>query len=275
MSINSVNTNASALVALESLNATNSALTQAQNEVSTGLRVAGATDNGAIWSVAQTERGDVAAFGVVQSSLNRGISTVDVAVNAGQTISDLLNQMKAVALSGSDSTATTAEVSAYSTQFAALASQISKIVSTADFDGANLLKSGGTSVNALASADGTVKVTVAAEKLTLGGIGLSGHTTFATTASATSVLALVNTAIGTVNTAVAKLGVGATALQTELSFVQTQTDALTTGIGNLVDADVAAESATLTALQTKQQLGSQALAIANQAPSHLLSLFQG
>jgi flagellin len=88
------------------------------------------------------------------------------------------------------------------------------------------------------------------------------------------VLAAVNTAITAVNAAVAKLGTGANSLEAQLSFVQNQTDTLTTGVGNLVDANVAQESANLTALQTKQQLGAQALSIANQAPSFLLSLFQ-
>jgi flagellin len=99
--------------------------------------------------------------------------------------------------------------------------------------------------------------------------------TFTTHATASAVLAAVNTAITAVNAAVAKLGTGVNALQSQLSFVQSQSDTLTTGIGNLVDADVAKESANLTALQTKQQLGVQALSIANSSNSVLLSLFQG
>src|ERR1700753_3853616 len=91
----SVNTNNGALIALQSLDATNSQLTTTQNQISTGLKVASATDNGATWAVAQNERSTIGALGSVQDSLNRGISTADVAVSAGQTISDLLNQMKA------------------------------------------------------------------------------------------------------------------------------------------------------------------------------------
>jgi flagellin len=277
MALNSINTNAGAMIALESLNATNSALNTAQNEISTGLKVSTATDNGAIWAVAQNERSTVDALGSVQASLNRGISTADVAVSAGQSISDLLNQMKADALSATDKTATTSDIQNYANDFVALRNQIAKIVDTSDFNGVNMINTNGSNVMALASSSGKIQITVAAVNLGLGGgtVTVSASATFSSASTASTVLAAVNTSISQVNAAVAKLGVGVNALQSELSFVQLQTDTLTTGIGNLVDADVAAESATLTALQTKQQLGVQALSIANSSSSHLLSLFQG
>ena len=280
MSMNSVVTNAGALIALENLNATNSQLQMTQNRISTGLKVGSATDNGAVWAVAQNERSTIGALSSVQDSLNRGISTVDVAVSAGQTISDLLNQMRAKALAAADTSSSSSDVSNYANDFVALRNQISKIVSTSDFNGVNMLKTSGSSVFSLASASGKVKVTVAAENLGLGNSGgalatISAGATFSTQATASAMLAAVNTAISTVNAAVAKLGTGANSLQAQLSFVQSQTDTLTTGVGNLVDADVAKESANLTALQTKQQLGAQALSIANQSPQFLLSLFQG
>ena len=277
---NSINTNYGAIIALQSLNATNSALQTTQNQISTGLKVASATDNGATWAVAQNERSTVSALSSVQDSLNRGISTVDVAVSAGQTISDLLNQMKAKALAAADPTSTTSDISNYANDYTALRNQISKIVSTSDFNGVNMLKTSGSSVFSLASASGKIKVTVAAANLGLGNSGgalatISAGSTFSSNATASAVLAAVNTAISAVNSAVAKLGTGVNALNSQLSFVQSQSDSLTTGIGNLVDADVAKESANLTALQTKQQLGVQALSIANSHNSTLLSLFQG
>ncbi len=277
MSMNSVNTNAGAMVALESLDATNSQLNTTQNEISTGLKVAGATDNGATWAIAQNIRSTVGALGSVTDSLNRGISVADVAVSAGQTISDLLNQMKAKALAATDVSATATDITNYANDFVSLRNQISKIVSTSDFNGINMIKTGGTSVMALASASGAIKVTVAAVNLGLGGgtVTVTAASTFTSNGTASAALALVNASITNVNAAVAKLGTGVNALNSQLSFVQTQTDSLTTGIGNLVDADVAKESASLTALQTKQQLGAQALSIANQEPSHLLTLFQG
>ena len=277
MNLNSVITNAGALVALESLNATNAQLNATQNEISTGLKVASATDNGATWAVAQNERATIGSLGAVQDSLNRGISTADVAVSAGQTISDLLNQMKAKVLAATDTTATTTDIANYANDFVALRNQIAKIVSTSDFNGANMIKTSGSSVMSLASASGAIKLTVAAVNLGLGGgtVTITANATFTSSATASAMLAIVNTSITNVNAAVAKLGTGVNALQSQLSFVQSQTDTLTTGLGNLVDADVAKESANLTALQTKQQLGAQALSIANQEPSHLLTLFQG
>jgi flagellin len=279
MTMNSVVTNAGALVALENLSATNSQLTQTETRISTGLKVSSATDNGATWAVAQNERSTILSLSSVQDSLNRGISTVDVAVSAGQTISDLLNQMKAKALAASDPSSSATDITNYANDYVALRNQIAKIVSTSDFNGVNMLKTNGASIFALASASGAVKVTVAAENFGLGNSGgalatITAGSTFTTNGTASAVLAAVNTAITAVNAAVAKLGTGANSLQTELSFVQSQSDTLTTGVGNLVDADVAKESANLTALQTKQQLGVQSLSIANQAPQALLSLFQ-
>jgi flagellin len=275
MSLNSINTNQGATIALESLNVTNSTLNRAQNEVSTGLRVSGAADNGAIWGVAQNERATVLALGAVQDSLNRNISTVNVAVAAGQSISDLLNQMKASALAATDPSASATDIASYNNNFVALRNQIAKICSTSDFNGVNMLKTSGTTVMALASASGAVRITVAAEPLYLGStnVTITAGANFTTNTTANAILTLVNNSITLTNAAVAKLGTGVDALQTELSFVQIQTDTTCTGIGNLVDADVAAVSAQLTALQTKQQLGVQALSIANQAPQHLLSLF--
>ncbi len=277
MNLNSVNTNAGALIALESLDATNAALNTTQNRISTGLKVASATDNGATWAVAQNIRSTVGALGSVTDSLNRGISVADVAVSAGQTISDLLNQMKAKALAATDTSATSTDITNYANDFVALRNQIAKIVSTSDFNGVNMIKTSGSSVMALASASGSVKVTVAAVNLGLGGgtVTVTAAATFTTNTTAAAVLALVNTSITNVNAAVAKLGTGVNALNSQLSFVQSQSDTLTTGIGNLVDADVAKESANLTALQTKQQLGAQALSIANSSSSILLSLFHG
>jgi hypothetical protein len=81
--------------------------------------------------------------------------------------------------------------------------------------------------------------------------------------------------IDKVSGALARLGTASKALSTHNTFVGKLSDALEAGVGNLVDADLAKESATLQALQTKQQLGVQALSIANQSTSVLVSLFRG
>ena len=273
----SILTNASALEALQNLNATASQLTKVQNRISTGLKVASAKDDGSTWAIAQNERSNISSLGVVTDSLNRAVSTVDVALSAGTSISDLLNQMKAKALAATDTSLDTNSVTALANDYKALRDQIGKIVANADFNGANMIKTGGSSIYALANAAGTNKLTVSAVNLGLGGgnVTVTAAATFTTATTATAQLALVNSSITNVNNAVAKLGTSSNALSTHLSFISSLTDTLTTGVGNLVDADVAKESANLTALQTKQQLGVQALSIANQAPQTLLSLFSG
>jgi flagellin len=272
----SVITNASALTALQNLNATATQLAQTQARISTGLKVSSAKDNGAIWAIAQNQRSTILSLDQVKDSLNRAQSTVDVAVSAGQSISDLLNQMKAKALAATDTSLDATSVSALANDFKALRDQIAKIVANADFNGANMIKTGGSSVFALANASGTNKLTVAAVNLGLGGgtVTVTAAGTFTTAATASAQLLLVNSSITNVNAAVAKLGTGSTAVQTHLNFISQLEDTLTTGVGNLVDADVAKESANLTALQTKQQLGVQALSIANQSTSIMLSLFR-
>ena len=90
----SVNTNYGALVALQSLNQTTKELDQVQNRISTGLKVATAKDNGAVFAIAQEQRGRVAALASVNDGIARASSTIDVALSAGQSISDLLIQLK-------------------------------------------------------------------------------------------------------------------------------------------------------------------------------------
>ena len=281
MATNSINVNSGSILALQNLNNSVNQLNTVQNRISTGLAVSSAKDNGGLWGIAQNSRASVAALDSVKQSLQRAQSTVDVAVSAGQTISDILNQIKSKALAGADTSLDTVSRKALNTDVTALIGQIQKIVSTADFNGTNIIKTSGASIYALANASGSSKLTV--QGLLLGIGGTSNNTTgitftatasFTTATTAATFLSLVNTSITQVNASVAKLGTGANALTTHLNFVSNLQDTLTQGIGNLVDADVAKESANLTALQTKQQLGVQALSIANSSKSALLGLFR-
>ncbi len=276
MALNSVNTNNGALIALQNLNATNNELSSVQGRINTGKKVSSAKDNGAVWAIAQTQRGTSNALNAVKDSLQRGQSTIDVAIAAGETVSDLLVQMKEKALAASDTTLDTASRTALSEDFKALRDQITKAVTNADFNGANMIKASGATVTALANADGTSKITVAAQSLALGG----ANVTVAATASlntatvAAAMVTTVSTSITNVGSALAKLGTGSKSLESHLTFVGKLQDSLDAGVGNLVDADLAKESAKLQALQTKQQLGVQALSIANSSTSSLLGLFR-
>ena len=282
MTTNSINTNYGALIALQNLNATNAQLDTTQQRINTGLKISSAKDNGAIYAIAQNSRADISSLDSVKDSLQRAQSTVDVANSAGSTISDLLNQMKTKALAAADSSLNTTSRAALASDFNALRDQIIKTVSAASFNGSNLLNSSVTSVQALASADGKIRLTVAAQDFNLKTgannaiFGFSAGITFASTSQgqASALVSTLSTTITSVNAAIAKLGTSSNALSTHLTFVGKLQDSLTAGVGNLVDADVAKESANLTALQTKQQLGFQALSIANSSSSNLLSLFR-
>ena len=274
----SVNTNTSALTALQYLTNTNSDLQTTENAVSSGLKVSSAKDNGAIFAIAQNMRGNVAGYAAVTDSLNRGISVVDTALSAAESVSDLLIQMKANALAASDTSLDTASRTSLAADFQSMAAQITSIVQNASFNGINLVSNSagtgaGTSISALASAsDQSQTITVGAQNLTVTNLNVGTAYTNQTTAA--TMVATVSAAIATVNTSLSALSSGSKKFSIQADFVSKLSDTLTTGIGNLVDADMAKESALLTSLQTKQQLGIQALSIANSAPSTILSLFK-
>jgi flagellin len=275
MSLN-VNTNSGALIALANLNQTSQQLQQAQNIVSTGLSVASAKDNGAIWAIAQGERATISSLDAVKSSLQTGQSVIDVANSAGTTVSDLLTQMEQKALAASDNSLDTASRVSLNADFVALRNQITSTVADAQFNGVNLLDGSVTKITSLANTQGTSVLTTVAQNLSLGGsiVSLAATATIGTVTSASSVLTTVESSLTAVDNALAALGTSSKALDTHLNFVSNLQDTLTTGVGNLVNADLAKESATLQALQTKQQLGIEALSIANSASSALLGLFR-
>ena len=274
----SVNTNLGAMVALQNLTATQGELQTTQNRVSTGLAISSAKDNAAVWAIAQNQRATSDSLNSVVSSLQRGQSTVDVALSAGNSVSDLLTQMKEKALAAADVTLDTTSRSALNDEFTSLRDQITKVTSNAVFNGANMLKSGGSTIQALANADATSVITVKAQDLSLGGANLgaalSATASINTVTTATNMIATLNTAIANVSAALGQLGTGSKALASHQTFITNLQNTVDAGIGNLVDADLAKESANLQALQTKQQLGIQALSIANQSSSILLGLFK-
>ena len=273
---NSVNTNVGAMLALQNLNATNMELSQTQNRINTGKKVSTAKDNGAIWAIAQAQRAEIGALGAVKQSLDRAVSTVDVAMSAGESVSDLLLQMKEKALAAADTSLSSTSRTALNEDFKALRDQITKIVTNATFNGSNLLNTGAAAIAPLANADGTSKLTVAAEVMSLGGaiVTLAATASFNTATIALTLSGTVDTSIANVSAALARLGTKSKSLALHGTFVSKLSDTLQAGVGNLVDADLAKESAKLQALQTKQQLGIQALSIANTAPQTILSLFR-
>jgi flagellin len=272
----SVNTNGGALVALQYLSATQGQLNQTQTHINSGLKVATARDDGAIYAIAQNQRASVAGYTAVVNSINNGTSAIDVALSAGQSISDLLIQLKQKALAAADSSLDTSSRNALNANFTALRDQITTIVKNAVFNGFNLVDGSTTQITALASADGSRRITTAAQNLKLSGaiVTLKSTATISTQSKASTLVATIQTSLTNVNSALAKLSSGAAKFSIQATFSQKLSDTLTQGIGNLVDANMAQESAMLQSLQVKQQLGIQALSIANQAPQTILSLFR-
>jgi flagellin len=210
-------------------------------------------------------------------SLDRGKSTVDVALAAGANISDYLTQMRAKVLAATDTSLDTTSRVALNEDFKVLRDAIANAVASAEFNGYNIIKSGGVAFQALASADGQKIITVSALNLSLGGgnITITATSTIGTSAAAKGVLTQIATSIAFVNQGLAKMGSQAKQIDRQNIFVSKLRDAIDLGVSNLVDADLAKESARLQALQVKQSLGVQALGIANSNANVLTSLFRG
>ena len=272
----SVHTNDAALIALQNLNNTSTQLQDVQNRISTGLAINSAKDNASVWAIAQGQRADIGSLGAVQSGLNRATSIADVAATAGSTISDILTQMKANVVAAMDPSISTASRAAYDSAFKAELRQIQSVISNASFDGANLLDGSVSQIKFIANANANGFITLSSQNLSLGGsiISVPATASLTTVTFASTVLTELTSSISNTNQALGNLGSQQKEITNHSTFVQQLTDQLTTGVGNLVDADLAKESAKLQSLQTKQQLGIQALSIANQSTSSILSLFR-
>ncbi len=273
MALNSINTNSGAMIALQNLNSTNTELGVVQQRINTGKKVANAKDNGAIWAIAKNQSAASQSLNAVKDSLQRGQSTIDVALASGDTVIDLLGKMKEKALAASDTSLNTASFNALKSDFDSLREQVKKAVDNSKFNGVSIANGSTQKLTFLANAEGD-SFTVNAQTITLTGIGLDEMETFTTAAEAKTKITEVATALQSASNKLASLGTSSSGLDAHLTFVGKLQDSLDAGVGNLVDADLAKESAKLQSLQTKQQLGVQALSIANQSTGSILSLFR-
>lgn len=274
----SVNTNYSAMIALQNLNFTNTELEGVQNKVSTGLKISSARDNGAIYAIAEGQRSRVSSVAAVRDGIDRANSTIDVALAAGKSIGDILQKLMSKAVAAQADDLTTTQRSALQADFSSLRNQIDVIANSAQFNGANLAADGFV-FNVMISDLGGVSDTLVINGLdmTMASTDFSAFATIDIAASATdaeTAADAIKLAITNHNISLASLGSQATALDAQNEFLSKLSDEIENGIGNLVDADLAKESAKLQSLQIKQQLGTQSLSIANQAPQVLLSLFR-
>ena len=271
----SVNTNQGAMVALQTLNRTNSQMAKSQNAIATGLKVASAKDNGALFAIANKMRSDVTAYDRVRESADRAASILDTGIAAGESIMELLNEMKGKALAGTQAGNSASAQAALAADFLQLREQIISVIANASFDGANMIAATPSSAVSLGDAAGGNAITIAGANLSTGSTVVTTIASVLTdaTTSATA-LGAVNTSINNLGTQLATWGAGAKRLEVHKTFIGKLQDALSNGIGAIVDADLAKESAKLQALQVKQQLGVQALSIANSSSQTALSLFR-
>jgi flagellin len=281
MSITSVITNIGAMTALQSLNRTNDALSEVQKRISTGYRVADAKDDGGAFAVAQTVRSDTASLSAVNEQLGGLRGLVDVSLTALEQVSKTMIDIRTVLTRLSDGTITGEARDQYNQQYAQLRTQITSFLEDADYFGRNLLTGASPADDVVTMRSESAD---AADLYTLAALGpaatfLVNAGPFATDAAARAALdpatgnfTAINTAI---NDAMNRLGSDARYIDAQISFNSDKLDAMEGGLGNLIDANLAKESARLQALQIRQQLGSQTLSIANQAPQFLLSLFGG
>lgn len=272
----SVNTNQGAMVALQTLNRTNQEMDRSQNAIATGLKVASAKENGALFAIANKMRSDVTAYDRVRESADRAASILDTGIAAGESVMELLNEMKGKALAATQVGNSASAQAALNADYLQLRDQITSIIANASFDGANMIAATPNSAVSLGDAAGGNTITIAGASLALGGttITVAAASAIDTTANATTALGQVNASIDNLGTRLATWGAGAKRLEVHRTFIGKLQDALTNGIGAIVDADLAKESAKLQALQVKQQLGVQALSIANGSSQTALSLFR-
>ena len=268
----SINTNVGAMVALRNLSSTNEMLAKTQDRVSTGLKVIGAKDDASSFAIAQGIRADLKAFKAVEQALANGKGIGDVALGGLTSISDLLTDMKKKAIEGMNAGNTPQQQQILAADYQAMVQRFTNFIANSSYNGKNLLSVGSTDAAVISTiSGGTMSLT---NQSVIGALTTAmGNLTDLT--SAGSALTAVNFAITLVGTALGDLGSDLNSLNAQIEFNKSVSDSTEEGLGSIVDADLAAESARLQALQVKQQLGVQAVSIANSAPQILLSLFRG
>lgn len=273
----SLHTNTSAMIALQNLNNANVQMDDVQQKISTGLAVSTAKDNASVYAIAQGQRADLGGLNAVKDSLNRAASIADVSMAAGESVSDLLNQLREKVVGAMDTSIDTTSRNALNGDFVSILGQIQHIVENATFNGSNILDGSlASNISFIANADANSVITLSVRTMALGGpiLTISANAQLSTATSAGNLLTSLDTSILNLNSTLGALGSQAKQIEGHLSFVDKLGDAIKGGIGNLVDADMAKESSRLQALQVQQQLGAQALSIANQSPQQILALFK-
>ncbi len=286
-------TNTSAMTALMYLTQTQSNLTKVQNEISTGKAISSAADNASYWSIATKMQSDVGALGAVDAALSESKSMVGTMTAALQSTISVMDTIKNDLVSAKNAGA---DLNAIQTDIARQQAALLSIGSSSTFNGQNFLETTGGNVNLLASydpANGVSYLTVDTSTTALfettagatsGILGQSGanytaasiltlNVTAATSGDLSNMLKDVDAAIGSITKAASVLGATTTNLTVQQNYISNLSDSLTTGVGSLIDANMNEAATKLAALQVQQQLGVQALGIANSNTQLILKLF--
>ncbi|MFU8776698.1 MAG: flagellin [Roseovarius sp.] len=275
--MSSILTNNSAMVALQTLQSVNSNLAKTQDMISTGKAVATAKDNSAIFAISKVMESDVSGFKAVSDALSLGESTVAVASAGAEQITNLLNEIKQKVVAATGENVDHGKIQ---NDVDELVNQVNSIIGASQFNGANLLNTAGNAgISVLSSLDRDASGTVTASNITVASVDFEANLDLSdidvsTSIAADTSLAAIEAHIQTAVDGAAALGASAKRISDQNDFVSKVTDAMKSGIGALVDANLEEASARLQALQVQQQLATQSLSIANQAPQAILSLFR-
>lgn len=274
--MSSILTNNSAMVALQTMKSINSDLAKTQDQIATGKDISSAKDNSAIWAISKVMESDVSGFQAVSDSLALGESTVAVALAGAEQITEVLIGMKEQVVAATGENVDYGKLTADINESIA---QVTSIINASQFNGMNLLNDDGVDLTVTSSIDRDNTNAITTAEITVGAVDFTTNLDLSDidVSDSTNALASIDALEVHIQTAVdsaAALGASSKRISDQNVFVSKVMDAMTSGIGSLVDADMEEASARLQALQTQQQLGVQALSIANQSPQTILSLFR-
>lgn len=274
--MSSILTNSSAMNALQTLQNVNKGLNETQSRVSTGLQVSSGKDNAAFFAISEKMKGDSGMLSAINEGLTSTKNSVSTARLGAETVKDLTNQFaERVAFAQGVPSDSLGEIQS---ELDGLVNQIDAAIEQATFNGENLVEGTATEtvVTGVSRSSGSFATTTVdfdqvdlrAIHTALDAVDLSTSTDLAAD------LSTAEAQLGNAIAAATDLGVAEKTLEGQQEFLGALTDTLDQGVSAMVDADMEEEAARLQALQVQQQLATQSLSIANQAPQNILSLFR-
>jgi len=278
MTMNSINTNAQALIALQNLNNTNSQMAATQKRVSTGFRVADARDDGGAYAVAQSVRSDVAGVSAANEQIGGVKGVLETTFAALSMVSDTMKQIRTTLTRLADGAITQDQRETYNLQYQQLSQQVAEFINDAKYNGRTLLSTstadGGGNIVSIRNEVGGTFTIQAVDGATLK-LPTAGPTSAADAATWINTGGEFNDIAAVISETLNQFGSSMKFVENQMLYNSKKMDALDGGLGALVDADLAKESSVLEALKVRQQLGVQTLGLANQGPQALLGLFRG